>query len=169
MVRPRKRRLVRFEPDVTYFKPRGVPLRKLEEVELTVDELEALRLANIGKMSQSAAAEKMQVHQSTFQRTLASAREKLTVALVKGHAIKIHGGDYKMPGGDGTGPIGRGFRAVGRAMGGGPGRGRMRGPFAAGPGGECVCPSCGKRVAHARGQPCNRLKCPSCGTTMTRG
>ncbi len=42
------------------------------------------------------------------------------------------------------------------------------GGFALGPGGGCVCPSCGKKVAHGRGTPCNSLKCPACGVTMTR-
>lgn len=54
----------------------------------------------------------------------------------------------------------------GRGMGGG-GRGRMGG-FGAGPAGNCVCPKCGKKVAHQRGKPCTQMKCPGCGATMTR-
>jgi len=64
-----------------------------------------------------------------------------------------------MPQGDGTGP----------PQGGGWGRGRMGGPFAAGPGGVCVCPKCGHREAHRRGEPCNQKSCTKCGTRMTRG
>lgn len=154
MVRPRKKKIVSFEPDVTYFKPRAVPLSDLEEIELTIDELEALRLVNLEKLSQTGAANKMGVHQSTFQRTLNRAREKITEALVKGKAIKIKGGDYQMPIGDRTGPRG--------------GRGRLGG-FAAGPGGACVCPNCGFSTAHSRGEPCSRKKCPKCGSIMTRG
>jgi len=52
-------------------------------------------------------------------------------------------------------------------MGRGGGRGRMGG-FGAGPGGNCVCPKCGKKVPHQRGAPCYQVKCPSCGTPMTR-
>jgi len=89
-------RIVGYEPNVSYFKPRGIPLHQLEEVILTVDELEALRLSNIENMDQTKAAEKMQVHQSTFQRTLAKAREKVTDALVNGKAIRIEGGQYRM-------------------------------------------------------------------------
>jgi hypothetical protein len=63
-----------------------------------------------------------------------------------------------MPRGDGTGPPTYGKR------GGGP----MRGPFAAGPGGNCICPSCGLKAPHVAGQPCNQKTCPKCGTTMTR-
>lgn len=95
MVRPRKLKTIDFEPDVTYFKPRRVPLVDLEEVELTLEELESLRLSNLENLSQADAATKMDIHQSTFQRTLARAREKITDALVNGKAIKIKGGDYK--------------------------------------------------------------------------
>ena len=62
----------------------------------------------------------------------------------------------------------------GRGGGGGSGRGKGRGPGrmgggkAAGPGGQCLCPSCGHRVPHEVGQPCYERKCPRCGATMTR-
>ncbi len=73
-----------------------------------------------------------------------------------------------MPWGDGTGPAGLGpgsGRGLGRAM----GRGRMRGDRAgAGPGGTCVCPSCGEKLSHQVGIPCNNQTCPRCGTRMTR-
>ncbi len=168
MVRPRKLRMVNFEPGVTYFKPRAVPLRKLAEIELAIDELEAMRLSDMERLSQAEAAEKMEIHQSTFQRTLARAREKVADALVNGKAIKIRGGEYKMPGGDGTGPMGAGpGRGFGRGA--GAGRGRMGGPLSAGPGGDCVCPKCGHHMVHARGQPCNQTRCPKCSTMMTRG
>jgi len=64
-----------------------------------------------------------------------------------------------MPRGDGSGP----------PQGGGQGRGKMGGSFAAGPGGACVCPKCGHKEPHAAGQPCNQKPCPKCGATMTRG
>ena len=43
MVRPRKNRIVAFDPDVSYFKPRGISMIELEEVRLTVDECESIR------------------------------------------------------------------------------------------------------------------------------
>ncbi|MBL7135039.1 MAG: DUF5320 family protein [Candidatus Marinimicrobia bacterium] len=66
-----------------------------------------------------------------------------------------------MPRGDGTGPTGKGPMTGG-------GRGRMGGPNAAGPSGDCVCPSCGYKAPHTVGQPCNQKKCPKCGALMTR-
>lgn len=72
-----------------------------------------------------------------------------------------------MPRGDGTGPRGQGS-GTGRGAGaGGGGRGRMGG-FAAGPGGNCVCPQCGSTAAHRVGTPCYQRKCPRCGSAMTR-
>ena len=63
--------------------------------------------------------------------------------------------------------FGRG-RGGGRGLGRKGGRGRMGGPSAAGPGGKCVCPDCGRKVDHVAGQPCYDHKCPKCGTAMTR-
>ncbi len=115
MPRPRKLKFVDFNPNITYFKPQGVPLSTLDEVVLGLDEVEALRLFDIKKMSQADAANEMKIHQSTFQRTLVRAREKLSDALINGKAIKIHGGDI-MPGGDRTGPQGKGPK-TGRGLG----------------------------------------------------
>jgi len=56
---------------------------------------------------------------------------------------------------------------MGGGAGQGGGRGRMGG-FAAGVGGNCVCPSCGQAASHQRGVPCTSIKCPSCGAAMTR-
>ncbi len=89
MVRPRRRRKIKFSPNVTYFKPRGVPVRSLEVVELTNEELEALRLKNEKNLKQTECAKRMNTSQSTFHRILSSAYEKITEALVEGKAIKI--------------------------------------------------------------------------------
>jgi hypothetical protein len=63
---------------------------------------------------------------------------------------------------------GGGGRGGGDGRGRGTGPGRMGGPQAAGPGGTCVCPSCGQRAKHVAGQPCYNKKCPKCGTQMVR-
>ncbi|TLN03297.1 hypothetical protein FDZ73_08380 [bacterium] len=57
---------------------------------------------------------------------------------------------------------------MGGAGGGGGRGGRMGGPAAAGPGGACICPSCGHQEPHVRGVPCSARKCPKCNATMTR-
>lgn len=59
-------------------------------------------------------------------------------------------------------------RGGGRGPPQGGGRGRGGGPRAAGPGGECVCPSCGKTAPHQAGIPCYQQKCPKCGSQMVR-
>lgn len=89
MARPIKPRKVIFDPNVTYFKPRAVPLSALGEVVLGVDEIEAIRLCDLKSLSQAEAAKRMGVSQSTLGRILTSAREKTAEALIKGKAIKI--------------------------------------------------------------------------------
>jgi len=89
MTRPRKCRKIRFNPKVNYFKPQGVPIRSLEIVNLSAEELEAIRLKNIKRLEQTECAKKMNTSQSTFQRILASAYQKVSTALVEGKAIKI--------------------------------------------------------------------------------
>jgi predicted DNA-binding protein (UPF0251 family) len=94
MVRPKKCRWVCSEPFVDYFKPRGVPLTALEKVDLTVDELEAIRLKDLEGLDQEHAAVTMKISQPTFHRILESAHHKIAEGLVKGKAIRIEGGDY---------------------------------------------------------------------------
>lgn len=92
MPRPKRPRRICFRPGVTYFKPRGVPLSFLKEVDLDADELEAIRLADFEGLDQVTAAKKMKISQSTLQRILTSARKKIAEALVSGKAIKIKKG-----------------------------------------------------------------------------
>jgi predicted DNA-binding protein (UPF0251 family) len=96
MPRPRKCRRVAFSPEVTYFKPAGIPLRMLDEVALTLEELEAIRLKDQEGLEQEQAAEKMNISRPTFQRVLGSARRKVAEALLKGKAIRIGGGNFDL-------------------------------------------------------------------------
>ncbi len=89
MVRPRLCRKIQFNPDITYFKPQGVPMRELEIIELTTEEMEAYRLRHINNMEQKEAADKMHTSQSTYQRILYATYKKIADALVNGKAIKI--------------------------------------------------------------------------------
>lgn len=97
MPRPRKRRSVRSEPSISYYKPRGVPIGALQEVILSVEELEAIRIADYEGLSQKAAASRLNVSQPTFHRVLKEAHTKVADALVNGKALRIHGGTYEVP------------------------------------------------------------------------
>lgn len=96
MSRPFKCRRVVSMPGVTYFKPAGIPLRSLEEIRLSVEEAEALRLKDLEGLEQEQGAEKMNVSRPTFQRILASARKKMADALLNGKAIRIEGGNFEI-------------------------------------------------------------------------
>ncbi len=98
MPRPHKKRLISAMPRYTYFKPTGIPMPLLEEIVLTVDELEAMRLKNIEKLEQHDCAARMNVAQSTLQRILVSAHEKVSRAIIEGKALRIHGGSYALQG-----------------------------------------------------------------------
>jgi predicted DNA-binding protein (UPF0251 family) len=96
MARPRNCRRVGSIPESNYFKPRGIPLRLLEDVILTVDEFEAIRLADLENLYQEQAAKKMNVSRQTFGRIIESAHNKVAEALVRGKALKIEGGEFEM-------------------------------------------------------------------------
>jgi len=82
-------RRLRFRAKAHYFKPQGIPMSLLEEVSLSREELEAIKLKDFDGLEQVAAAEKMNTSQSTFQRILSSARKKVAEVIVKGKALKI--------------------------------------------------------------------------------
>jgi predicted DNA-binding protein (UPF0251 family) len=83
-------------PESNYFKPRGIPLSMLKEVILTVDEFEAIRLADLNGLYQEQAAGKMNISRQTFGRIIESAHKKVAEALVEGKALKIEGGELEM-------------------------------------------------------------------------
>ena len=92
MPRPRHFRRIAYLPQATFYKPRGVPLSVLKHITLTVDELEAVRLADLQGLYQEQAAEKMNVSRQTFGRIIDSAHKKIADALVNGKALSIEGG-----------------------------------------------------------------------------
>lgn len=147
MGRKKKKRFVQKAPQAVYFKPRGIPMRDLEQQDVSVEEFEALRLVDSEGMQQQEAADMMGISRPTLSRILSAARTAVATALAHGRAILIGGGDYhclatdgatkdmpqpptsggnEMPGFDGTGPNagggGRGGRC-GRGQGTGRGRG----------------------------------------------
>jgi len=96
MVRPKCCRRVAGLPRCGMFKPAGVPACSLEEVVLTVDELEAIRLADLQGLYQEQAAGQMKVSRQTFGRIIESARRKVAETLVEGKALRIEGGVITM-------------------------------------------------------------------------
>jgi predicted DNA-binding protein (UPF0251 family) len=96
MSRPFKCRRVAFLPGVTFFKPAGIPLRSLEEIQLSLEEVEAIRLKDVEGLEQEEGAERMNISRPTFQRVLASARKKIADALLNGKAIRIEGGNFEI-------------------------------------------------------------------------
>lgn len=96
MPRPHRCRRIGALPANSVFKPAGVPGRDLDEVVLTVDEFEALRLADYEGLYQEQAAERIGVSRQTFGRIVESARKKVAQALVKGMVLRIEGGQVEM-------------------------------------------------------------------------
>jgi uncharacterized protein len=95
MTRPCKCRRVKCQPNAVYFKPRAIPLSMLEEVVLTIDELESMRLADLEGLYQAAAAGKMMISRQTFGNIITKAHKKVADALVNSKALKIEGGVVK--------------------------------------------------------------------------
>lgn len=99
-MRPKKTRWIKCDPGERCFRPRCRPETKLQGVTLSLDEFEALRLCDLQELDQNAIAAAMKVHRSTISRILASARAKVTDALVNLKAIKIEGGCCEVTKGD---------------------------------------------------------------------
>ncbi|MFA5839003.1 MAG: DUF134 domain-containing protein [Candidatus Paceibacterota bacterium] len=89
MPRPCKRRRIRGNPNSNYFKPAGIPIRELNEVELDISEFEAIRLKDLEGLEQEECAKKMNISQPTFHRIISSARKNIADAIINGKAIKI--------------------------------------------------------------------------------
>jgi hypothetical protein len=87
-----KSRCVCTQPHTTYFKPRGIPLSELEEVVLTLDELEAVRWVDREGLYHAQAAQKLKVSRQTLGNILEAARRKIADAIIFGKALKIEGG-----------------------------------------------------------------------------
>jgi predicted DNA-binding protein (UPF0251 family) len=78
------------------FHPAGIPVHELDGIVLTLDEFEAVRLADLEGLYQEQAAERMRVSRPTFGRILAVAHRKVAEALVRGKALKIEGGTIRV-------------------------------------------------------------------------
>ncbi|MDX9860269.1 MAG: DUF134 domain-containing protein [Rhodospirillales bacterium] len=96
MPRPSKCRSVGSLPGVVDFKPRGVPMHALQEVYLTFDGHEALRLADLDGLDQGTAAKRMGISRQTFGRILAAARRTVARAIIEGMALRVEGGNVRL-------------------------------------------------------------------------
>jgi predicted DNA-binding protein (UPF0251 family) len=138
--RPVQCRSVGEYPKVTCFLPEGVAPARLENVVLSVDEVESLRLADFEGLYQADAAEKMKVSRQTFGRIIKSARRKVAEALVSGKTICIEGGNI-----DGSADA---CEADEHAV--------------------CICLHCGYEQPHIPGIPCRTAVCPTCNKLLIR-
>ena len=93
MPRPKSNRIVYEPPIYTEFKPVGSRGQTLEVIDLSVDEFEALRLADKMAMSHAEAAEEMEISRSTFTRLIEQARKKLADFIIHGKLLSINGGN----------------------------------------------------------------------------
>jgi len=96
MPRPQCPRRVQGRPGALLFKPAGIPIRLLEEIVLTLDEFEALRLADLEGLYQETAAERMGISRATFGRIVESARRKVAQTLVGGRVLRVEGGPVRI-------------------------------------------------------------------------
>jgi uncharacterized protein len=96
MTRPKCCRKVDSTPDRNYFKPKGIQTSQLEEVVLTLDEYEAVRLADFEGLYQEKAASRMNISRQTFGRIIESAHKKIADVLINGKALKIEGGQVSI-------------------------------------------------------------------------
>jgi predicted DNA-binding protein (UPF0251 family) len=96
VARPVCCRRISCQPGCRLFKPAGVPALQLETVTLSLDELEAIRLADLEGLYQEEAAKRMNVSRQTFARIVEAGRRKAALALTAGHALRIQGGEVEM-------------------------------------------------------------------------
>jgi predicted DNA-binding protein (UPF0251 family) len=89
-------RKVGFMPQITYFRPAGIELDRLEEECISVEEAEAIRLKDLEEIELEDCACRMNISRTTFSRILRSARKKIADAILGGKAIRIEGGNFKM-------------------------------------------------------------------------
>lgn len=95
-MRPKKTRWIKCMPGERCFKPMCRPMNRLKAVSLTLDEFEAVRLADLERLKQVDAARRLKISRPTFSRIVSSARNKIAEGLVNIKAIRIEGGCCKI-------------------------------------------------------------------------
>ena len=97
MPRPTKCRRIFYSPDFICFKPAGIPGKNLEQVILTLDEFEAIRLADSEGLYQEDSAKQMNISRQTFGNIITSAHKKIADCIINGKILKLEGGKINMP------------------------------------------------------------------------
>lgn len=92
--RNRHIRRIGFLPEVTFYKPHGIPLHDLEIVVISHEELEAIRLVDFMGLEQEEAATRMEISRKSMANDLKSGRKKIADALLHAKAMRIEGGDF---------------------------------------------------------------------------
>lgn len=95
MPRPCKMRTVSFLPDGLSFKPCGRHKSDMEIINLNVDELEAIRLADLDGLYQDQAAERMKISRQTFGNIIMEAHKKVADFLIHSKHLIIEGGHVR--------------------------------------------------------------------------
>jgi predicted DNA-binding protein (UPF0251 family) len=93
MARPQNDRIVHGPPLFTEFKPIGVSSKNLDMIQITLDEFEALRLADYLGLDHSEAADEMEISRSVFTRLIEKARGNIARLIVEGKMLTIEGGN----------------------------------------------------------------------------
>jgi len=98
--RPKCPRRIGKLPQSTFFKPAGIPTKRLEVVVLSFEELEALRLVDLLGLEQEKAASRMGIARKSLWLELKKARKKVAEALTQGKCVEIEGGVYEVADGE---------------------------------------------------------------------
>ena len=96
MRNPYRRRIIDEPPKYYFFKPAGIPTRKIAKIDMSLDEYEALRLADFQQLEHLEASKQMDISRPTFTRLIKKARYKVAQSLIEGHALKIVGGNVDL-------------------------------------------------------------------------
>ena len=106
MPRPQRCRRICGKPKFACFHPEAAS--ECEEIMLTLDEYEVIRLVDLEKLTHEECAKQMDVSRTTVTEIYESARQKIADSIVNGRRLRIEGGSYRICGGaDSCGRSGR--------------------------------------------------------------
>jgi predicted DNA-binding protein (UPF0251 family)/DNA-directed RNA polymerase subunit RPC12/RpoP len=190
MSRPARYRKIEYPPLIKGFNPIGVHANRKEEINLFLEEYEAIRLMDYEHLNQVEAAKRMDVSRPTLTRIYDSARKKLAMALVNSLRVLVSGGRVEFNDdwfrcldcdavfqvinlddrqlcphcqSENLLHVNDEIRNQGHR-----GHNYHRRNMHQNQSGFCVCPECGNKVSHKPGKPCREMICTSCEVNMIR-